>query len=72
MGEELKNQLGEIYDRLTKIETKLSERCERGNERMDRMEAEVNQLKLNQAKVVGGAVALSAVISFVLKGLGVQ
>ncbi len=72
MSEELKNQLGGIYDRLTKIETQLRERCERGSERMDKLADDVERLKLNQAKVIGGAVALSAVLNYVLKGLGVQ
>ncbi len=72
MGDELKNELGGIKDRLTRIETKLSERCDRGSERMDRLEDDVERLKLNQAKVASAAVALSAVLNYVLKGLGVQ
>ncbi len=57
---ELRDQLRGINERLTKIETKLSERCDRGSERMDRLETDVSQLKLNQAKVASASSTFSA------------
>lgn len=69
---EIKNQLGGIYDRLTKIETKLCERCDSRGEWLERLERRVRTLEYDKYKVIGAAVALSAVANFVLKGLGVQ
>lgn len=69
---ELKSQLGVIFDRLTRIETKLSERCDARSEWLERLEKRVRQLEYDKYRVVGAAVALSAVASFVLKGLGIE
>ena len=69
---ELRRELGKIFDRLTSIETKLSERCEPRATRIERLEIDVAKLKINQAKVIGAATLLSVVIGYVLKGLGLE
>ena len=64
--------MGGIYDRLTKIETLLCERCAGRGEQLEKLTAEVDRLKINQAKVIGAAALLSVVIGYVLKGLGLK
>ena len=67
---ELKNQLGVIFDRLTRIETKLSERCDTRSEWMDHLEKRVRQLEYDKYKVVGAATLLSLLAGNILKLLG--
>ncbi len=67
---ELKSQLGGIYDRLTKIEVKLSERCDARSEWLERLEKRVRQLEYDKYKILGAAALLGVVLNFVLKGLG--
>lgn len=69
---ELRRDLGKVFDRLTSIETKLSERCESRGETLEKLKEEVDRLKINQAKVIGAATLLSVVIGYVLKGLGLE
>ena len=67
---ELKNQLGVIFDRLTRIETKLSERCDTRSEWLERLEKRVRQLEYDKYKVLGAATLLSLVAGNVMKLLG--
>ncbi|UQZ89802.1 hypothetical protein C4J81_11515 [Deltaproteobacteria bacterium Smac51] len=46
--------------------------CLRQDTCLAQLKEKVQKLELNQAKVAGAAVALSAVLNYVLKGLGVQ
>lgn len=70
--QELRHELGKVFDRLTRIETMLGERCGGRGERIEQLETEVERLKINQAKVIGAATLLSVVIGYVLKGLGLE
>ena len=76
MGEneilELRRELGRVYDRLTKIETMLAERCEARGNRLEKVDGEVDRMRINQAKVIGAATLLSVVVGYVLKGLGLE
>ena len=76
MGEDqikdLKNQLGGILDRLTRIETKLCERCEARGRMIESLKDRVRTLEINQAKVIGAAMLLSVALSYILKGLGLE
>lgn len=76
MGEneiqELRRELGKVFDRLTRIETMLGERCADRDGRLTKLEEEVDRLRINQAKVIGAATLLSVVIGYVLKGLGLE
>ena len=67
---ELRRDLGKVFDRLTSIETKLGERCEVRGDRLNKLEADMEKLKLDRAKVIGAAALLSVVIGYLLKGLG--
>ena len=69
---ELKRQLSGIHERLTRIETKLTERCEARGLMIESLKDRVRGLEINQAKVVGGAVLLSVVLGYILKGLGLE
>ena len=69
---ELRRDVGQIFDRLTKIETLLSERCAGRGIRLDGLGGDVERLKINQAKVIGAAALLSVVIGYILKGLGLE
>lgn len=69
---ELRRDLGKVFDRLTSIETKLSERCDTRENRLARLEAEVDRLRINQARLIGAATLLSVVAGYVLKGLGLK
>ncbi len=67
---ELKNQLGVIFDRLTRIETKLSERCDARSEFLEHLEKRVRQLEYDKYKVLGAATLLSLLAGNVMKLLG--
>ena len=69
---ELKNQLSGIHERLTRIETKLTERCEARGQMIESLKDRVRALEINQAKVVGGAVLLSVALGYIMKGLGLE
>ncbi|UQZ90053.1 hypothetical protein C4J81_12910 [Deltaproteobacteria bacterium Smac51] len=59
---------------LAQIEARLDAKdkdCARQDTCLARLKDKVQKLELNQAKVAGAAVALSAVLNYVLKGLGV-
>ncbi len=76
MGEnevhELRRDVGRIFDRLTRIETLLGERCADRGERIEKVTADVESMKISQAKVIGAAALLSVVIGYILKGLGLE
>ncbi|UQZ90705.1 hypothetical protein C4J81_16440 [Deltaproteobacteria bacterium Smac51] len=67
---DLKSQLGTIYDRLTRIETKLSERCDARCTQIDNLEKRVRQLEYDKYKVIGAAALLSVLASNLLKFMG--
>ncbi len=69
---EMRRELGRVFDRLTKIETLLCERCEARGEALEKLKEEVDRLRISQAKVIGAAALLSIVIGYVLKGLGLE
>lgn len=70
--EAMRTQTGKVFDRLTRIETMLGERCAGRGNLIDKLGHDVEKLKLNQAKVIGAAALLSVVIGYVLKGLGLE
>ncbi len=67
---ELKNQLAVISDRLTRIETKLSERCDTRSEQLEHMEQRLRQLEYDKYKVVGAATLLSLAAGHIIRFLG--
>lgn len=69
---ELRRELSGILSRLTGIEAKLGERCEQREADIDSLKKQVRSLEINQAKVVGAATLFSLVLSYILKGLGVE
>ena len=69
---ELQRTLGKVFDRLTRIETLLCERCEARGEALEKLKEEVDRLRIDKAKVIGAAALLSIVIGYVLKGLGLE
>ena len=69
---ELQRALGKVFDRLTRIETLLCERCEARGEALEKLKEEVDRLRIDKAKVIGAAALLSIVIGYVLKGLGLE
>lgn len=74
MGEseifELKNQLNAISERLTRIETKLQERCDTRGEWLERLENRVRRLENDKYKLIGAATAISVLASQLMKILG--
>ena len=69
---ELKRQLGGILERLTRIETKLGERCEARGQMIESLKDRLRSLEINQAKVIGAAALLSVALGYILKGLGLK
>lgn len=67
---ELKNQLGVIFDRLTRIETKLNERCDARSEQLDELERRLRQLEYDKYKIMGGAALLSFLAANFMKFVG--
>jgi uncharacterized membrane protein YjjP (DUF1212 family) len=67
---ELKNQLGVIFDRLTRIETKLSERCDARSEQLEGLEKRVRQLEYDKYKILGAAALVSFLAAHFMKILG--
>ncbi len=60
---------------MAKIGTRLDAKdrdCARGDSLVMALRADVDRLKINQAWVTGAAVAISAALNYILKGLGVQ
>lgn len=70
--QDLRQELGKVLDRLTRIETLLGERCAGRDERIEKLETDVDRLKIDRAKIIGAATLLSVVIGYVLKGLGLE
>jgi hypothetical protein len=66
----LVKQHGKIYDRLTRIDTLLEERCASRGRTLENVKEKVDRLRLAQAKIVAAATALSVAAGYILKGLG--
>lgn len=73
MGEneiqELRRDVGKIFDRLTKIETMLGERCGRQAEAIEENGKRLHDLENSRAWLIGAASIASALGGFILRGL---
>jgi hypothetical protein len=69
---EIKQAQGKIYDRLTRLDTLIEERCGTRGRTLEDTKEKVDRLRIAQAKIIGAAAVLSVTITYILKGLGVM
>ncbi len=65
--DEIRKCMDDIRERLTTLETKLGERCERRMCKMNSLETRIRHLELRSAMLTGGLVVVPVIMNWLLK-----